>query len=286
MEEDKYDNCSLDGKCLFYDTNHKYVIKGKEDLKITSVTTLIKKFHEKFNDKEKSIELSKKESSIYYGMKPKDILEKWKLKALKGSGEGTQLHAYAESIWNKQAVEIPKLIKARWVPQAIKDIQEKYGYELAKAELLVYSELLAIAGQSDMILKKKWLPEDENYSYAIYDWKFLGKPLERTSFFNGRIKQYKKMLKPFQHLLDCNWIHYSIQLAIYQTLTGDPVKIKEKVLVIVYDDKYEFVPCYPMRVFWDTKNKLQAVYETFNGKYYDSRVDSILKTWPNDIVGR
>jgi len=58
------------------------------------------------------------------------------------------------------------------------------------------------------------------------------------------------------------------------------------VLIIVYDDRYELVPCYPMRVFWDTENNLQAVYEMFNGKFYDSRTDSIIRTWPKDIVGR
>jgi hypothetical protein len=69
-------------------------------------------------------------------------------------------------------------------------------------------------------------------------------------------------------------------------MSGDPEKIKEKVLVVVYDDKYEFVPCYPMRVFWDTNNNLQAVYEIYNGKVYDSRVDVLLDKWPDDIKGR
>jgi hypothetical protein len=214
-----------------------------------------------------------------------EILGMWSQKALKGSAEGTILHSYGESIWNNQEVVAPALVKAHWVPMAIEEIKDTFGYELAKVELLVYSESLKIAGQSDMILKKKWLG-DEDYSYAIYDWKFLSKELERKSFFNAKTRKYKKMLHPFHHLLDCNWIHYSIQLAIYQTLTGEPAKIKEKVLVVVYDDRFEFVPCYPMRIFWDTNNNLQAVYETHDGRYYDSRIDKILTTWPSDIIGR
>jgi hypothetical protein len=94
------------------------------------------------------------------------------------------------------------------------------------------------------------------------------------------------MHEPFHHLKDCNWIHYSIQLAIYQTLTGAPEKIREKVLIVVNDDGYNLIPAYPMRVFWDADLKLQCVYEIYNGKYYDSRDNKLHKTWPSDIRSR
>jgi hypothetical protein len=73
---------------------------------------------------------------------------------------------------------------------------------------------------------------------------------------------------------------------MYQTLIGTPEKIKEKVLICVYDDNYEYMPAYPMRIFWDENLNLQAVYEIWNGKVYDSRVDKLLKHWPTDIKGR
>ena len=281
----EYDNASLDGNVIFFEKNHKYKFIDDPDQEIISVTTYLKNFHEEFDTKRISKDASMKKGSIYFGMSTGDIQEMWRKKAYKGSSEGTMLHSYSEDIWNGKVTSAPALTKAQWVPQAINDMRTKFGYELAKTELLVYSRVLQIAGQSDMILKKKW-GNDENYSYAIYDWKFLSKELEKKSFYNRSTRQYKKMFHPFHHLLDCNWIHYSIQLAIYQTLTGDPSMVKEKVLAIVYDDKYEFVPCYPMRIFWDTNNTLQAVYETFNGKYYDSRVDKILDRWPGDIAGR
>jgi hypothetical protein len=119
----------------------------------------------------------------------------------------------------------------------------------------------------------------------IYDFKFLKDPIKKKSIYNTRTRKFNKMLGPFKYLDDCNWIHYSIQLAIYQTLTGDPKKIKEKVLVVVTKDGYEFVPCYPMRVFWDHDNKLQAIYEVWNGKWYDSRTNRLYKNKPTDIEG-
>ncbi len=280
-----YDNISLDGKCMFYDENHRYVLIDDPDQEIISVTTYLKNFYEKFDETKLSKDVSLKRNSVYFGMKPKDIRDMWKKKAEKGASEGTTLHAYGENLWNNKECSAPNLTKAQWVPRAIDDMRIKFGYELAKTELLIYSPILQIAGQSDMILKKKW-GDDEDYSYAIYDWKFLSKPLEKKSFYNAYSRQYKKMFHPFHNLLDCNWIHYSIQLAMYQTLSGDPARIREKVLVVIYDDKYEFIPCYPMRIFWDTKNVLQVIHETHDGKYYDSRIDKIINQWPTDIVGR
>lgn len=281
----KYDNESVDGKVIFYEKNHLYEFKDRPDFRFNSVTTVLKNYYESFDAVAISEKVSEKENSEYFGMDPAEIRAIWRGKGEKASGEGTILHAYGEDLLNGKSVAPPALTKAKWVPKAIKEMFETLNYELAKTELLVYSEALALAGQSDIILKKKW-GDDEDYSYAIYDWKFLGKEIQRKSFYNPKTRQYKKMYYPFQHLLDCNWIHYSIQLAIYQTMSGDPDRIKEKVLVVVYDDGYEFVPCYPMRVFWDTENNLHAVYEIFNGKVYDSRVDKILDTWPKDISGR
>ena len=281
----EYDNQSIDGKVVFYEEGHKYKMLEDDDFEFNSVTTLIKQYYEEFDSVKFSELVSKKETSPYFGLDPAEIRKMWEKKAEKAAKEGTILHAYGEDLLNGKDVKPPVLTKARWVPKAIKDIYETLNYKLAKTELLVYSELLHLAGQSDIILKKKW-GEDEDYSYAIYDWKFLSKEIERKSYYNPYTKTYKKMMKPFHHLLDCNWVHYSIQLAIYQTMSGDPARIKEKVLVIVYDTKYEFVPCYPMRVFWDADKQLQAIYEVYNGKIYDSRVDKLLDKWPTDIKGR
>jgi len=281
----KYDNESVDGKVVFFEEGHKYQFADNPSFRFNSVTTQLKNYYEAFDSVEISEKMSRKEGSIYFGMNPEVIREQWRAKGAKASGEGTRLHAYGEDLLNGKNTPAPALSKAKWVPKAVKAMYEELQYELAKTELLVYSETLALAGQSDILLKKKW-GNDEDYSYAIYDWKFLSKDIQKKSFYNPKTRQYKKMYYPFQHLLDCNWIHYSIQLAIYQTMSGDAAKIKEKVLVVVYEDRYEFVPCYPMRVFWDTANKLHAVYEIFNGKVYDSRVDKILDKWPEDITGR
>jgi hypothetical protein len=282
----KYDNVSLDGKVGFIEKTHTYEMIDDPSIAFNSVTTIIKDFHEEFDADAVIKKIINDPKSPYYQGDPEEIKEKWKEKASKASSEGTLLHAYGEALLNGQKVKNPPLhlTKSAWVPEIIEDIKDK-GYEVAKTELLVYSPEIYLAGQSDIILKKL-NPASNEYEYMIYDWKFLGKPIQRRGFYNHKSKKYAKMFHPFQHLHDCNWIHYSIQLAMYQTLTGNPGNVLEKVLVCVYDDGWEYVPAYPMRVFWNHNNELNAVYEIWNGKVYDSRVDKLLNKWPEDISGR
>jgi hypothetical protein len=279
-ENMKYDNVSLDGKVGFIEKTHTYEMIDDPSIAFNSVTTIIKDFHEEFDADAVIEKIINDPKSPYYQGDPEEIKKKWQEKAFKASSEGTILHAYGEALLNEQKVKNPPLplTKSIWVPEIVEDIKNK-GYEVAKTELLVYSPEIYLAGQSDIILNK-------NGKFMIYDWKFLGKPIQRRGYYNPKTKKYAKMYRPFQHLNDCNWIHYSIQLAIYQTLTGAPQDVLEKVLICVYDDGWEYVPTYPMRVFWNQDHELNAVYETWNGKVYDSRVDKLLNKWPEDVPGR
>lgn len=280
VDGNEYDNISTDKAVGFIEDTHKYVLIEEPELQFNSVTTLIKEFeNEEFISEEKALECSLNKKSQYYGREVDDILREWR----EASEMGTRLHSYGEALLNKvNKYVIPESPKAQWVPKIVEFLFES-GYEVAITELLVYSVELKLAGQSDIILKKK--NKEGVYDYMIYDWKFLKEPIKKKSYYNRMKGGYKKMSGPFKYLSDCNWIHYSIQLAIYQTLTGEPERVKEKVLIVVNEDKYEFVPCYPMRVFWDNNNELQAVYEIWDGRWYDSRYDSLYKSKPRDIRG-
>lgn len=277
------DNISMDKKVGFIEDTHTYIMLDDLDFEFNSVTTLIKEFeYEEFIPEDVARRVTKEKKSQYYGRDYKEVMEEW----VEASRMGTRLHEYGEKLLNGETVaeeDIPNSPKAKWVPILIQEIKSK-GYELARTELLVYSEELRLAGQSDIILKRK-RPGTNEYDYMIYDFKFLKDPLKKKSYYNPVSRRYKNMSGPFRYLQDCNWMHYSIQLAIYQTLTGDPSRIIEKVLVVVNESGYEFHPCYPMRVFWDENLELQAVYETWDGMYYDSRMDCKYKQKPTDIVG-
>lgn len=281
-----YDNLSPDSKVGFVEEEHIYRYFPDPDFKFTSATSLLKDYEEHFDAIGTAEKCSKKKSSKYYGRDPKELVAEWEALGLAASTMGTALHDYGEKLLNGETVEkahIPDSPKAKYVPRLVEDLWDQ-GYELDMTELLVYNIPLALCGQSDILLKKKQANGD--YKKMIYDFKFLNKPIQRKSFYNPRTRKYKYMKGPFKWLMDCNWLHYSIQLSIYQTLAGgDPTDYTEKVLVVVTDDKYEFVPCLPMRVFWDENKELQCVHMTYKGEWYDSRTGKFTKEKPSDVHG-
>lgn len=286
LTNDGYDNMSPDGEVGFVEEGHKYELLKDKDFKFTSVTTEIHKYAEPFDTEAISLRCSKTKDpeNKYFGMTQDAIKKQWE----DAAKQGTALHEYGENMLNyvndlmKGEEPVPyDHPKAKYIPEIIKHLRDN-KYELALTELLVYDLDLKIAGQSDILLKKMY---GDLKKFMIYDWKFLADPIKKKSYYNPWKRKYKLMTGPFKHLMDCNWIHYSIQLSIYQTLTGQPEMVSEKVLVVVNEDKWELVPCYPMRVFWDKNLQLQCIHETWNGRWYDSRTDSIKKHKPKDIKG-
>jgi ATP-dependent exoDNAse (exonuclease V) beta subunit len=126
-----------------------------------------------------------------------------------GSFEGTTLHGYGESLFNKWGMQAPDLAKTRFVEDLHKELTSKYV--LAKTELLVYSLELRMAGQVDLLMRN-----EDSTEYHILDYKFIKEPLERKSYYNRFTRKYKMMSGPFSRLMDTNYSHYSIQLEIYR----------------------------------------------------------------------
>lgn len=284
MENVNYSNYSLDKNVAFVEDGHKYVHLTKPELDFTSVTTLIANYKEKFDAEEIAKRCVANKTSKYYGQDWMKLADNWRVYGEECAGRGTALHTYGEQLFQgNTTLPTPDDIRATHAQQAVKDILAK-GYRVAKTELLVYSDDNKIAGQSDVVLKKI-IPGTTEFNFMIYDWKFLTKPLRMRSKYLNSKSAYLQMTGPFQKLMDCNWIHYSIQLAMYQTLTGEPAKVVEKVMIVVTEDGYKLVPAYPMRVFWDMNGELQCVHETYNGRWWDSRMKQMYRRKPKDIVG-
>jgi hypothetical protein len=279
-----YNNYSTDKLVAFIKEGHKYVHLNKPELKFTSVTTLIGTYTENKTSESIAKECCANPNSKYYGQDWVELAAAWTKYGTECADKGTELHDYGEQLFNGKFDTIPPdNPKAPHAMAAVKYLFSQ-GYKLATTEMLVYDDEIAIAGQSDIILKKRIPGTSNEWHYMVYDWKFLSKKLELKSYFNKKYG-FKMMSGPFCKLMDCNWIHYSIQLALYQTLTGAPEQVTEKVMIVVMEDGYKLVPAYPMRVFWDQNNELQCVHEIYNGRWWDSRMQQLYKRKPKDIIG-
>jgi len=83
--------------------------------------------------------------------------------------------------------------------------QMRGKFEILGAEVMVWSVVLGLAGQIDLICQDK-----HNRDMVIFDWK-TSEQIEMENFFqNG--------LGPLEGFMDCNFNHYQFQLNTYQVI--------------------------------------------------------------------
>jgi len=268
------DNLSVDKAVFFIDEGHKYYheddITGKtvkdfnkSKYKFRSPTGILEEFKEHFDSVYQSKRYVKKHK---LDITWEELMEQWAEKGRKASDEGTTLHAYSEALWNGWGMEKPDLPKADLVDEMFAELSKTYS--LVKTELLVYSTVVKLAGQVDLLVK------DKNNDLFLMDYKFLKGSIDKKSWFNPRTRKYKFMKGPFSHLHDCKLSHYSIQMSMYQMLMGKVgEKIKNKVLIVVTPDGVEYEDGIEMKIWVNKSGVLHAKYKGWNGKMYDSSKD-------------
>lgn len=251
------------GNVCYNDEAHIYWNENDES-KYISVTTLIHSFTQPF-DKEfwsaykaleklipkeswaiekKSLLASKRfDSSILalydieegtFSNTQQDILDEWD-KANKDSCErGTAIHAELENQYYKK----PKDISLKKYGLGGK-FECKKGYTELDMQQGVYPEylisyesedgLLKVAGQIDLLIK------DGNDIYII-DYK-TNKKIDQKSGFDTMTKKNATMLYPLSNLMDCNYMHYTMQLSTYAYMLKqiNPDFVIKDLILVHYD---------------------------------------------------
>ena len=236
MEIDK-----RNGNVAFNDLNHKYWDITDESKKYISVTTLIERYGQPFNEafwsnykalqkiapdafrmEKKNLLLKKKwnkEILKTYGISEnefekvrKDILNEWKQKNEEACKRGTKIHADIENSFyiNPNNKELEKFVKGgKFVcKKNYTDLHLEYGLD---PEYLIYREsdygILLLAGQVDLIIKK-------GNHITIVDHK-TNERIDTQGFYNSVTKSTVKMKYPLNKLDDTNFWHYTMQLSTY-----------------------------------------------------------------------
>jgi len=250
-----------DASHVYWDDNGKYI----------SVTTLIGKYGQPFNRKfwsaykalekimtpeefkmEKGQMLATKKIDIPYILETynikevdfnkaqQDILDQWQEKNKQSCARGTKIHAELENLYtSKKETDLKKFgLGGKFKVNTNASLKEENLkiLDIDKGvfpEYLVYSNSndgkLKLAGQIDLLIK-------DGNDIIIYDYK-TNEHLDDTSYFDIRTKKNQMMKYPLNTLMDCNKIHYTLQLSTYawmlQKLNPD-FKIK-KLCLIHYD---------------------------------------------------
>lgn len=190
----------------FNANTHSYISPG-EDIKWTSVTSLISKFKQPFDSKAIATKCSRNKKSKWYGLSVAEIESLWDGERLRSTDLGTWYHNKREyDLLN--GVNDECVIMPHYYDEAGNKITESTNIDQdgIYPELLIYNKNLKICGQADYVEVTKGVVN-------IRDFK-TSKEISKTSFTNWEGIS-KKMLPPLMHLDDANLNHYALQLSIY-----------------------------------------------------------------------
>ena len=197
---------------VFNAENHSYVsVDPNDQIKWTSVTTLISSLKKPFDAKKVAEKVSKNKKSKWYGIDPKTIVQIWDNEANRATTLGTFYHNQRET----DLCSLASIEREGITVPIFKPFERENGLKIAPLQKLepgvypehmVYLKSAGLCGQSDLV-------EVVNGRVNIIDYK-TNKEIKTESFKNWE-GMTEKMLDPVQHLDDCNFNHYALQLSVY-----------------------------------------------------------------------
>ena len=210
-ERDKY--------IVFDEGPHIYTIHG--DSNYTSVTTWNKSMFSKFDaDKiiDKMMKSSKWPESKYFNMTKPEIKQMWADSGKQASSLGTTMHENIEKFYNNVPVSD---ISTEF--NYFLEFHEKHKDEIIayRTEWMIYDVELKLAGSIDFVY------QDKDGNLSIGDWK-RSKEIKKKPFRN------ECSVNPIiEHIPDCNFWHYSLQLNTYKAMLERNYDKKIKDLFII-----------------------------------------------------
>nr|DAS64675.1 MAG TPA: ATP dependent helicase [Caudoviricetes sp.] len=178
----------------FDETTHTYTKLKK---KLTPVSYVLKKFTEEFDSDKMSVLVANKR-----GITKEEVLKEWEDNKNKACQLGTKVHLFGENYCRNRDLKPSN----GYEEAIVKWYSTKPDYiETTFLELQMFSDALGIAGTSDMVF----------YNTRTGKFKILDYKTNADLFKNYK---GKKMLKPFDNLLDNPYNKYQLQLSLYQIL--------------------------------------------------------------------
>ena len=217
----------------FDEPTHKYSIEGSSE-KWISCTGFIHDFFPHF-DPQAALAAIKRSKTYttgkYYGKTDKEILDGWSDSGKLASGLGTAMHLAIEQFMNGAYDLIDEDVKKTKEWSHFNKFWADCGPDLVpyRMEWEVFSKEHKLAGSIDAIFYR---PSDD--SHVIYDWK-RSREIKSTN-------DYEKGYYPLDHLPNCNYWHYTLQLNIYkwflETFYG--LRISDLYIIILHPDNKNY----------------------------------------------
>lgn len=241
------DTLNIFNKVKYYDEPHKYFIKDRQ---LISVTTLIHEYEPEFDEDYWANKKAKE-----YNTNSDNIKYIWKFINEKGTTKGSIIHDYTENLFLNKVFPYPKeniinhfgfdpIIKEYEITKNHVDRFYADSYDKlipVKTELVVCDDEFGIGGMVDMLfynVRKK--------EFQIWDWKTNKK-------FSYNKDAIENMLGPLSIFGKCDFNIYSIQLELYKYIIEKYTTLKLGNSYLVWfshnNDNYKIIETQNMRAF-------------------------------------
>ncbi len=212
-------------KLNFHERTHTYSFG---QLFLVSVTTFLKEFAQPFDSDKWSKYVAKRDKKTQ-----EQVLKEWKEKADTSCRVGTNVHKYAENRARIQKGEKVLQIKPKDEREKLRmSAVEKFWADHSNLtphlmEQQLYNLKYRLAGTVDYVARC-----DEG-KYYIVDWK-TNKSIDVINRYGGFMKA------PLEHLDDCNYNHYGLQLSLYKFMVEAQLKINIAGMYLIHLGKESY----------------------------------------------
>lgn len=214
------------GKIYLEPIRHVYInSETKEEYK--SVTTVLSMLEEEFPAKKIARAIQNqsdsKKKEKYIGLNENEILLMWEEENRIANEYGTKIHNLLEDYLKRNKFYFPKNDEEREILNSYDELNIDLGTRYY-CEKILFSEKYKIAGMSDHIV------DIESDYFIVNDYK-------SNKVLNFYSPYGKKLLPPMEHLDDCQFNIYALQLSIYAYFYELESKRKCRTLNLLYFDR-------------------------------------------------
>ncbi len=190
----------------FNPQGHQYFSLDGSNQKWLGVTTLVGSFKQKFDSTTQAPKSARNKKSKWYGMNPADILATWESEGKRSIDLGHWYHSKIEDqILSNDTIDGLKVHRPI-IQEGIKVAPSQKLEDGIYPEHLVYLQSAGLSGQVDKVTVKDGYVHIEDHK--------TNKEIKRQGYTNWE-GVTTKMLKPVQHLDECEFNSYALQLSLY-----------------------------------------------------------------------
>jgi len=224
----------------FIEDGHKYF--GLDGLQYVSVSSILKHVEQPFNENisyhmaKKDLRDSGIENASEDQIKAAQalIVKSWDTKRDNAIDHGNRADSYLQRYFDGRKTTPEEDEIYLELAEKIKAYYDGIGYYTGYNQTILYSKKYKVAGTTDRCHKRTQRSD-------VFDWFDYKTNLEKGIVFDsskrkdGAIKHYNRyLLPPLDHLEDCNYVKYSLQISLYALLAELTYGTKTGRLAIIF----------------------------------------------------